>query len=262
MIAEELLTLPVGTPINISFLDIRDGKRGVESKRGTLRLPIKLGKEVWWYVFLDGHTEEYLCHPRQIFLVPDAIAEEAKPVNKPAPKILAPERPGSVKKQIRFLTLHRPWGYAFTKLDKTIENRSMPCHLPLGSFIALHHGKKWDEDGMGFITDLQAYEGKPLPDWTPENVPEFEVIAIARFDGYVEKSDNPWFFGPYAWKLKNIVEIEPVKNVKGSQGFWLPTPSVITQVRLNYGKAIREIYRSDRAESFIRQEKAYLPLKL
>ena len=124
-----------------------------------------------------------------------------------------------MKTPIYCLTLHRPWGYAIAYLGKDVENRGQPCKLPIGTFIAIHHGRKWDESALGFIHRLQSQgiiQNKlSLPN--QDNCPPFEIIAIAQFAGCVEHSDSPWFCGPHGWKLAHVMAIDPGVIICDSQ---------------------------------------------
>jgi hypothetical protein len=139
------------------------------------------------------------------------------------------------KMQIKGLTLHRPWGYAISHLDKRVENRTWNCPLPIGTFIAIHNGQKWDKEGELFIRRQNASELFDHP--SEENCPAGAIVAVAQFDGNVTESDSPWFCGPVGWQLKNVVAINPIMGVKGQQGLWNFSEELIIVVRHNYQKA-------------------------
>jgi hypothetical protein len=144
-----------------------------------------------------------------------------------------------MKESIKAITLHRPWGNAIADYGKNIENRSWKCPLPLGSFLAIHNGKKWDTDGLRFIQELTGIYDAEL---NPVEVPDGCIIAVARFNGNAEDLDHglyPWFFGPIGWMLADVVKIDPVP-CKGQQGLWNLPDDVLQQVRVNY-RASREV---------------------
>lgn len=142
-----------------------------------------------------------------------------------------------MKRKLRAVTLHRPWGYGIAYLDKRHENRNWKCPLDTGDYLAIHNGQKWDEDGAEFIRQLNSSELIDNP--TPENDLAGRIIAIAQFAGNETESDSPWFFGEYGWKLENVIAIEPVP-CRGQQGLWTPSEEVLEQVRINYQKALKE----------------------
>lgn len=143
-----------------------------------------------------------------------------------------------VKAKIKGLTLHRPWGYAITYLDKRVENRPYPCFLNRGDYIAIHNGKAWDEEGAAFVRSLNSSELIANP--TQETDPPGMIIAIARYCETVEYSDSPWFFGKYGWVLDEVTAIDPVP-CRGQQRLWDLPENVIWQVRSNFQQAQKQI---------------------
>lgn len=145
-----------------------------------------------------------------------------------------------MKQQLYALTVHRPWGYAITRLDKDVENRNWQCPLEIGSFIAIHNGKKWDKTGAAIVWQLNS--GELIPNPTEETDPPGCIIGIARFGGNVEASASPWFVGRYGWILKDVISIPPVP-CRGQQGLWKPAPDILEQTRESYRAALRDRYR-------------------
>lgn len=143
-----------------------------------------------------------------------------------------------MKKRLKAVTLHRPWGYSIAKLNKDIENRTWRCYLNEGDLLAIHNGKKWDADGADFVNAINKSELIPNP--TLENDPASAIIAIARFGGNVLESSSLWFFGPVGWSLIDAIAIEPV-TCSGQQGLWTVEGPILDQVRQNYQKALDQI---------------------
>jgi hypothetical protein len=114
---------------------------------------------------------------------------------------------------------------------KDIENRSWRCPLPIGSYLAIHSGSKWDENAAQFIRCNASSTAL-------ENYSMFAIVAVAQFNGNVEVSDSVWWIeGQIGWQLINVVRIEPVW-CSGQQGLWnLPDP-ILNQVRINYQNAL------------------------
>ncbi|PZD70478.1 hypothetical protein C1752_12049 [Acaryochloris thomasi RCC1774] len=132
------------------------------------------------------------------------------------------------KQPLAVITVHRPWGYAIAHLGKDIENRSWCPRIPVGSFLAIHNGMKWDADGEWLLR--QNY-GEKLPDRNSD--PAGAIVAISQFDGCVREGESPWFAGPVGWKLKDVVAIEPV-YCRGQQGLWFPSAKDLNTLRENY----------------------------
>jgi hypothetical protein len=114
---------------------------------------------------------------------------------------------------LKAITLHRPWAYAVAHLGKSVENRTWPCSLSVGSLIAIHAGRKFDKDAVDWIkqnTDLEC---------PPEEAQPTGIVALARFMGNVSALDSPWFVGPIAWKLTDVLPIDPIP-CPGQQRLW------------------------------------------
>ncbi|MGB8700899.1 MAG: hypothetical protein WCD18_15910 [Thermosynechococcaceae cyanobacterium] len=135
-----------------------------------------------------------------------------------------------MRQEIRGLTLIRPWGTATALHGKRIENRTKKFPLPVGTFIAIHNGNKWDADGAQFIKGLTGITIDPIDD------PAGCIIAIAQFSGMVTQSTDPWFFGPYGWRWSKIVPIQPVP-CKGDLGLWKLNSATLKAVRDQYQEA-------------------------
>ncbi len=70
-----------------------------------------------------------------------------------------------MKRQIRGLSLTRPWPWAFVngprELQKRVENRSKkPPAALVGHYVALHAAQSWDEGDREFISRVM---GLPVP---------------------------------------------------------------------------------------------------
>lgn len=133
------------------------------------------------------------------------------------------------------LTLHRPWAALIVEKVKPIENRSWAPPAPQlarGQWFAIHAGKTWDDACIPF-----AVENGVAEDWfTPERRVESAIVGVARYDGHVTASTDPWFFGPVGWQLGDAVAIEPVP-CRGAQKLWRVPADVADAVRAAFRKA-------------------------
>ena len=128
------------------------------------------------------------------------------------------------------ITLHRPWAYAVAHLGKDIENRTWACPLPRGRLIAIHAGKKYDQQAATWIQQTLGH------DCPPEAGQPTGIVALAEFGGTLTEADSPWFVGPIGWRLSRIVPIEPV-HCKGQQGLWKVEGDTLAAVRRAYALA-------------------------
>jgi len=135
------------------------------------------------------------------------------------------------KKPLMAVTLHRPWPYAITDLEKGIENRPWRCHLTPGDLLAIHAGKAWDEEAVGWIESVFRCN------LGPEDQHPLGIIAICTFAGNITESEDPWFVGPIGWQLQDVTPIVPVP-CGGAQRLWRVQDPVLRQVRINYHNAL------------------------
>ncbi len=47
----------------------------------------------------------------------------------------------------------------------------------------------------------------------------------------IERGLGGWYVGNYAWILKDIQLISPIP-AKGAQGFWVPNPEIVNQIKV------------------------------
>lgn len=131
------------------------------------------------------------------------------------------------------LTLHQPWADLIRAGIKKIENRAWspsPARLAPGDWFAIHAGLFYDTAGEARAAHILHRMGKPWrfrrPDPKQNSASAGAVLAVARFEGIVRSSTDPWFFGPAGWVLGEVVPIDPVRCV-GSRGLWeLPAPQL------------------------------------
>lgn len=126
---------------------------------------------------------------------------------------------------IRGLTIHQPWATAITHFGKDVENRRWkPSSRFVDNFLAIHAGKRWDDEGAQRLLELAGVTV------LQENCPAGAIIGVARLAGFVTRSESPWFAGPIGWQLADVVAIEPIPMV-GSQGLWRLPANVLELVR-------------------------------
>ncbi len=152
-----------------------------------------------------------------------------------------PSPPPAVDARVALLglSLYQPWAYAVTHLGKRIENRPWaPWARVIGTTIALHATKaRVDEHAAAaFIADL-IHTLPPL-----DSLPRGAIVGTARVVGFVTRSDDPWFFGPYGWQLADVVALPEPIACRGMQGLWPVPPDVAARVLAAADRA-REVAR-------------------
>ncbi|QQR47709.1 hypothetical protein JKA73_17385 [Myxococcus xanthus] len=135
--------------------------------------------------------------------------------------------------RIRGLTLIRPWAWAIACAGKDVENRTWePPRAMVGGWLAIHAGKKWDQDAADSIADTF---GIKVPGESEQ--PSGVIIAMARIAGVVRDSESPWFCGPVGWTLDQVVQLQTPVACRGAQGLWtLPEP-VLERVHAGWAAA-------------------------
>ncbi len=141
---------------------------------------------------------------------------------------------------MKALSIKQPWAWLICKGYKDIENRTWrigrnPRHGPystrdvdnftisLPERIYVHAGKMadWCEATEDFIYRIFDSD-------VPPNIPRLglhpdqfgAIIGEVDITGCVDKSDSPWFFGPYAFLLANPVLFDKPIPYRGQLGFF------------------------------------------
>lgn len=187
-------------------------------------------------VLLCGCPRADLCHRDVIARalqerVPGLKVEHLRPPQGeregPAPRILG-------------LSLIQPWAFSICLLGKRVENRTWKPWCPIGTYLAIHAGKKTDWEA---VNDLRR-EGLAVPD----RMPLGQIVGVARLADVIDRQiDGPppgqemWFSGPWGWVLDHVVPIQPVP-CKGRQGLWRLPEEVLAEVRVLW-KVARELGR-------------------
>lgn len=101
---------------------------------------------------------------------------------------------------VHVLTLHRPWGYAITRLDKRVENRDWFPRLVTPFYLAIREGNTWSGE----------FEGAPeRGSWLGGM-----VVGIAQVIGFWRPGEGDatrWRnMDCWGWRLSRVAACEPV----------------------------------------------------
>lgn len=128
------------------------------------------------------------------------------------------------------LTLKHPWPWMVCHWDKRIENRTWHPgrRLRRGEWFFLHGGKVPTtpdglEDVREDVLDLFAQFGEPdVASLTLSDIVACAgIVAVVRFGGTIDRSDNRWFEGPIGWELDEVVTLPKPIPCPGAQGLWV-----------------------------------------
>lgn len=123
----------------------------------------------------------------------------------------------NLPKQIRVLSLYRPWPWAiFNLYDRggiwyNCLNQHWPCQLNPGDYLVINAETTWDEAGANTIQQIAKVK-LPL-DGNRYQYAEYPkgFVGVVTYLGQVQTSrrHNPWFQGPWGWLIGNPVPIQP-----------------------------------------------------
>lgn len=132
---------------------------------------------------------------------------------------------------MKAITLHQPWAWCIARSGKRIENRSWaPWPQLIGQRIAIHAGKKWDEDGMDWLIGEGVIHWPLADDEVAKIKLQSNIVCTAVIDSVVRESANPWFTGPVGWVLREVETLLVPIACRGAQGLWDVPPGVEAQI--------------------------------
>ena len=103
-------------------------------------------------------------------------------------------------------------------MGKRLENRNWePSGVQVGDWFAIHAGAKWDKEGAQWIQDSGLGE-VPAEKDHPRG-----VILLAKYGGVSEgllATSDPWFVGPLAWKIDDVIVLPKAIPCQGKQKLW------------------------------------------
>lgn len=142
---------------------------------------------------------------------------------------------------MKALTLIQPWSWAIAHAGKRVENRTWaPPASVIGQRVAIHAGKKLDDDGC--ITVGLRLMGQPLDLPNDDAFVHGAVESVATISIAVHFSEgydiianhgvtegeldaafaSPWRVpGMWSWVLTDVVALPKPVLCRGAQGLWI-----------------------------------------
>lgn len=154
------------------------------------------------------------------------------------------------------LTLWQPWAWAIAHLPaevaKPVENRDWrPPASVVGTRIALHGGKTYDDDAADDILDITRAAGLRNLDTSRRG--DTGILGTVRLVGVVEERNGrlvlvagdwgevtreraeAWFVGRYGWLLDQRRVLDVPIPCRGAQGLWAVTDDVAARHAIGGG---------------------------
>lgn len=125
---------------------------------------------------------------------------------------------------MRIITVRQPWASLIAIGVKRIENRSM--RISYRGELGIHAGLGVDDS---HAARLFAYNQFGSADYA--GLPCGAVIAVVDLVEVIDKSDDPFFSGPFGWVLKNARALKEPYAMRGALHLIIPTPDQIEQIR-------------------------------
>ncbi|QEG40407.1 ASCH domain-containing protein [Roseimaritima ulvae] len=147
---------------------------------------------------------------------------------------------------MRAITIHRPWAWAIAEGLKTIENR--PWHSDYTGRLLIHAGKSKGSDvtAVEFMRSI-GIDGSPF-----EQIPGGAIVAVVdmvRCEAFCPAPSlldpspvpiaDPWAFGPYCFRLANVIKLPQPVPCKGQLGLWTPNAETVNAVSRQMADGIR-----------------------
>ena len=122
------------------------------------------------------------------------------------------------------LSIRQPWAWAIVHAGKRHENRSWSTAYR--GPIAIHASKWWQAqealDQFASVQYAAGVTGVALPPITLRTLRDATggIVGTARIVDCVEKSDSPWFVGPFGFVLDDVKALPEIIPCKGALGLF------------------------------------------
>jgi hypothetical protein len=126
------------------------------------------------------------------------------------------------------ISIRQPWPWAIINAGKDIENRSWPTKVR--GRVLIHASLKTDDDEFAACLDLldeiqpiglAGKYGRRASAVHSKDARRGGIVGSVEIVDCVQRSDSPWFFGPYGFVLRDPRPV-PFMPCKGKLGFFRP----------------------------------------
>lgn len=136
---------------------------------------------------------------------------------------------------MKAISLMQPWAWLMVNGYKDIENRKW--NTSFRGPVLVQASKTFDNDSMVFIRAIlkQLEEAGDFKVTLPDKFDMGGIVGMFNITKVVTESDNPWFFGPYGFVVKEAKPL-PFYPLRGQLNFF----DVSNEVTLSILKTARD----------------------
>jgi hypothetical protein len=124
---------------------------------------------------------------------------------------------------VKALSLRQPFAWAVIHGGKDVENRSWHCHFR--GPVLIHAARHWHALSPEALSRQMGIA-------VPEGLPRGGIIGRVEIVDCVNRSDSPWFTGPYGFLLCNPIPL-PFTPCRGHLGFYDVEPEILEALGLS-----------------------------
>ncbi len=144
---------------------------------------------------------------------------------------------------MKAISLMQPWAWLMTHglpgvPMKDIENRKWSSSFR--GPVLVHASKTWDSDAFYLtrttdeIVTFPAFVPAEVAEWMPKSrkdYPSGGIVGMFTIIDCVTQSDNPWFFGPKGFVVKDARPL-PFTPLRGQLNFFNVSNEIVKQLGL------------------------------
>lgn len=124
---------------------------------------------------------------------------------------------------MKALSIHQPWAWLICMGYKDVENRSWRLVNPRRIYV--HAGKSradMDDTTIAWVLDRLDEQKRAAFALALHSLPFGAIVGEVDIAACVDRSESPWFTGPYCFVLTNPVLYDKPKACQGRQRLFTP----------------------------------------
>ncbi len=129
---------------------------------------------------------------------------------------------------MKAISLQPPWGWLIVNGPKDVENRTWWSSFT--GRVIIHQSKQWDCAAAEVIRHIDRSAWEILLDNMAE-AQSYGFIGEVNLCLQVDRHDSKWFFGPYAWPVKDPLAYKEAYPYPGKLMFFDVPDEILTKLR-------------------------------